>query len=698
VSSGDGTLPCVDDLLRGLDATQREAVTTRATPLAILAGAGSGKTRVLTRRIAFLAREQVVDARHVLALTFTRKAAGELRTRLGRLGVRDAVTAGTFHAVALAQLRRRAEDDGRTPPALLERKARLLVPLVPARGREAGLLAAEIASEIEWAKARLVPPDGYERAVALAARTPPRPAPEISAIYREYERQKKRRGLVDFDDLIWTGADLLERDAEFSAAQRFRFRHFFVDEFQDASPAQFRLLRAWLGDRHDLCVVGDGDQAIYGFAGADPEYLVRFRAHFPVERYPAVDVVRLGSNYRSTPQIVAVAGAVLDGGRRRASVQAGRPDGPLPEVAVYDTDEAEARGVARAAAATHRTDVRWSRIAVLYRINAQSALFEEAFGRAGIPFRVRGGRRFLDRAEVKVALDELRSSARTAPGRTFAEHLADLAQPDENRPDGGRSEELQEHVDAVVRLGKEYLEADGGPGSVDGFLAFLQTALRADDADPAAGRDDAVELLTFHRAKGLEFDTVFVTGLERGLVPISHAKTSETLAEEQRLLYVALSRAERVLHLSYARERAIGARVSSRTPSQWLSRIERAIDALDGKIPTHAGDASARIADARARVGSGAPAPPGKAPVPVADRPLYEALVEWRRNLARASGTPAYVVFHDATLAAIAAARPRSPRALLTVAGVGPVKVERYGDAVLALVGEHTDGSATGRG
>ena len=239
-------------------------------------------------------------------------------------------------------------------PTLLERKVRLLVPLVNVRGREAGLRAAELASEIEWAKARLVRPDGYERAVTLAARTPPRPAAEVAEVYREYERQKRRRGLVDFDDLISGCADVLERDADFAAAQRWRFRHLFVDEFQDASPAQFRLLRAWLGDRSDLCVVGDGDQAIYGFAGADPTFLVRFTAQFPPERFPDVGVVRLGSNYRSTPQVVAAAGAVLGSSRHRAAVRAARPDGPVPTITAYDTDDDEARGVARALRAAHR--------------------------------------------------------------------------------------------------------------------------------------------------------------------------------------------------------------------------------------------------------------------------------------------------------------------------------------------------------
>ncbi len=399
----------MDTLLQGLDPTQRDAVTSRAAPLAILAGAGSGKTRVLTRRIAWQSREQLIDPAHVLAVTFTRKAAGELRARIARLGVRQSVTAGTFHAIALAQLRRRSEEQGRAMPALLERKVRILVPLLPTRGRDAVLQASELASEIEWAKARLVKPDGYEHAVAVAGRTTPRPPAEVAAIFRSYEREKRKRGLVDFDDLISGCADVLDRDHEFAAAQRWRFRHLFVDEFQDASAAQFRLLRAWLGDRSDLCVVGDPDQAIYGFAGADASYLDRFARWFPADQFDDVGTVRLGSNYRSTPQVVAAASAVLGPpGRRRPAVHAAQPDGPLPEFTEYATAEDEARGVARAVRAAESAELRWSRMAILYRVNAQSALFEEALAREGVPFRVRGGGRFLDRPEVKVALDHLR--------------------------------------------------------------------------------------------------------------------------------------------------------------------------------------------------------------------------------------------------------------------------------------------------
>jgi DNA helicase-2/ATP-dependent DNA helicase PcrA len=345
--------------------------------------------------------------------------------------------------------------------------------------------------------------------------------------------------------------------------------------------------------------------------------------------------------------------------------------------------------VARAARDAHATGVRWSRIAVLYRVNAQSAQFEEALARARVPFRVRGGGRFLERPEVQLALDELRTAARTAPGRSFEEHLTDLATEAQEL-----SDERREHADAIVRLGREYLAAEGPPGSVDGFLGFLQAALRNDDG--VGARDEAVELLTFHRAKGLEFDTVFVAGVERGLVPISYAKTTDALDEEQRLLYVALSRAERVLQVSWARRRTVGLRVANRTPGTWLSRVERAVDRLDGREPEPAAGSGARIADARRKVAEGKGASSDRShparDLSSADTPLYDALVEWRRRISKASGAPAYVVFHDATLVAVVEAKPSTRRDLLALAGIGTVKVERYGDDVLALVAAHVAG------
>jgi DNA helicase-2/ATP-dependent DNA helicase PcrA len=470
---------------------------------------------------------------------------------------------------------------------------------------------------------------------------------------------------------VWWCADALERDAEFAAAQRWRYRHFYVDEFQDTSPAQLRLVRTWLGDRADLCVVGDPDQAIYGFAGAESGFLSRFGRTFP-----GGQVVHLRTNYRCAPEIVAAAGALLaDGGSRRPVVQAARPPAGAPTVTEYEDEDAEAREVARAVRDAHTSGRRWSDLAVLYRTNAQSAAFEEALSRADIPFRVRGAGRFLERPEVKAVLADLRRLSTRDHEAPFAAHLQSLV----GDADSDAGEERREHVDALVRLGHEYADTEGPHASVDGFLAYLTATLR----DDVASSDDAVELLTFHRAKGLEFHTVFVTGVERGLVPIVHAETPEQRAEERRLLYVALTRAEEHLRLSLARKRTVGAREVNRQRSPWLAPIEAswrgpAEPAADPKSGISA--TRGKLAEARAT-----PA----ASLSEADTALFTALVEWRKRLARASAVPAYVIFSDATLREIAAARPKSRVQLLDVHGVGPVKVERHGDAVLEIVGQH---------
>jgi DNA helicase-2/ATP-dependent DNA helicase PcrA len=341
---------------------------------------------------------------------------------------------------------------------------------------------------------------------------------------------------------------------------------------------------------------------------------------------------------------------------------------------------------------------------VLYRTNAQSAAFEAAFTAAGIPTRVRGDARFLERPEVRAAIDQLRAAATSSPGATFADHLGDLDDPGSEHD--AADEARREHAAAVARLGREYLAAEGGTGSIDGFLAWVTTALRGDP--PAAG-GDAVELLTFHRAKGLEFHTVFVTGLERGLVPISHADTPPERAEERRLLYVALTRAEQGLHLSWSRRRSLGTRVVGRAPSPWLAPIEasfappgaaaqssRASNAASarGTRPV-SGPARSGLAGARDRLARGTgPRTRTTGDEAEPDRAVLDALVEWRRNLARASSVPAYVIFHDSTLRAVAAEQPTTRAALLEIPGIGPVKAERHGEAVLDLVRRHARGPA----
>ena len=661
------------ELLEGLDPAQRRAVVCDDQPLCILAGAGSGKTRVLTRRVAHRVAAGSADPAHVLVVTFTRKAGGELRRRLRDLGVRADVAAGTFHAIAWAQLRRRHEDRGQRPPVLLERKARLLAPLLPRAG--ASVQPADLAAEIEWAKARMVPPSAYEAEAAVAGRTPPLPAPEMAAVYERYENEKQRKGLVDFEDLLARCAAALEEDKEFAAAQRWRFRHFFVDEFQDVNPAQFRLLQGWLRGRSDLCVVGDPGQAIFSWNGADPALLADFE-----RRFPGASVVRLDRNYRSTPQIVAASAAVLasDGSVRPAPL-AHRGGGVVPVVHRFDTDEHEAKGVARALRRARRPGLAWSHLAVLARTNAQLVLVEQHLRAAGVPCRLSGGS-LLQRPEVKAALADLRRAPAAMP---FASRLTDLAAAAADGDGADQAADRRLVLEALVRLGRDYASVDPAP-SVDGFCAWLGSAMGGDR--PHAG-GDAVELTTFHRAKGLEWPVVFVTGLEQGLVPIGHARTDAAEAEERRLLYVALSRAVDELHCTWAEQRTFGAHRVRREPSPYLAPLQEVLEAM-----AHGPDPAAwrdRIATERARLRAmprhdypGRQAAPGGD----ADARVVDALRSWRSTAARASGVPAYVILHDATLTAVAESRPTTKADLLALPGLGPVKAERYGDTLLAVL------------
>jgi len=605
-----------DPLLSDLDPHQRAAVTEPHTPLAILAPAGSGKTRVLTRRIAFRVREHVADARHVLAVTFTRRAAGELVDRLELLRVDTAVTAGTFHALALAQLRGRAADRGQDPPRVLDRKGRVLAPLLASRGSSGpsiSLAIVDVATEIEWAKARMIPPERYAAAARGSGRRLPRPAHELADLYARYEADKRRHRWLDFDDLLAQCADAIDDDADFAAAQRWRFRHLFVDEFQDATPLQTRLLRSWLGDRCDLCVVGDGAQAIYAFAGADTTPLTDFPRHFSGGR-----TLSLVYNYRSTNRVVEVAEAALGpaSGVERDPPRPVRPAERAVTVAAYDDDGHEAAMVADACWHEFTRGVPWDRIAVLFRTNAQSSLFENAFARRGVPFRVTGAPRFATRPAVRMLLDQLRDAERQHRTSSFADHLADLAADADSERDAESvsppppltgpapeaattttDDDVRTHRDALLRFGREYATANPTTASVAGFISWLDFATRRE-----SGTDRGVDLVTFHRAKGLEWQVVFVTGLERGLVPISWADNPAARAEERRLLHVALGRAEDWVQCSWARERTVHSRRATRQPSPWLAELE-AVIAANPLTPVNR---KARIGDALATLGQAA--------------------------------------------------------------------------------------------
>ncbi len=654
-------------LLRGLNDHQRRAVTSEASPLRILAGAGSGKTRVLTHRIAHRSQEGTLDPRRVLAVTFTRKAAGELRERLGRLGLRDGVHAGTFHAIAYAQLRQRWEERGVTPPELLDRKFTLVSRLIRGRGDRGGRddrsTPLDVIAELEWAAARRITPERYEPEATRARRRPPLPLATVATVYDRFVEEKRRRRLVDFDDILRLAARDLEADPVYAAARRWRFRHLFVDEFQDVNPLQHHLLSQWLGPESDLCIVGDPNQAIYAWNGADARYLVDFDHWFP-----GGSTVLLEDNYRSTPQILAVANGVLRAGANvPIKLRPHRPAGALPTVRSHADDLAEARAVARACRDAHRPGVPWNAQAVLIRTNAQAALLTEAMSAAGVPHRVRGSGRLLEQPEVVDALKTLRLA------NSLDVALADL---DQDASAGERlTEDRAANLAEIVRLGHEYLalEPSGDPLA---FVSWLATTLRDDDS----GGGDAVEIVTFHAAKGLEWSVVHVAGLEEGYVPIHHAETNDDIDEERRLLYVALTRARDELHCSWARRRTFGSRSMNRSPSPWLESIEVTLGVAPTELSRAAGAERAR--SARRKL------PRSSTPASGPERELFESLRAWRREQSRAADVPAFVIFNDATLSAIAEHRPRSRAQLLRVPGIGEVKAQRFGDEILRIVAE----------
>src|SRR4051794_6554662 len=675
-------------LLDGLNDAQREAVTTEAAPLCILAGAGTGKTRVLTRRIAYRCATGSADPRHVLALTFTRKAAGELGTRLRDLGLRDRLAAGTFHALAFAQLRSHWADTRQTAPELLERKLPVLARAV--RGMSfKGFQLVDVIGEIEWAKARLVSPARYPEEAARAGRRGPLAPDQIAQIYERYEAEKRSQRKIDFDDLLWQCTAAIERDADFGAAQRWQFRHLFVDEFQDVNPLQLRLLAAWRGDRADLCVVGDPNQAIYTWNGADPRYLGEFDRWFP-----GGSTVPLSTNYRSSPQVLATANRLLDcGGLKGVRLAATRPDGPVPSVDSYADARTEARAIARAVLDRHGPGSAWSHQAVLVRTNAQTLLVAEACKQVNVPVRLRGQTPYLELPEVKDALRALqRRRGPLAEGLAALEmalhpeaELGDVAEGEDDLSDAelARLRNLEE----LLRLSGEYTAEDRAPTAA-GFVAWLAATVGAEDRDD---RSDAVDVMTFHAAKGLEWPIVHVAGVEKGLVPITHAKTGEALDEERRLLYVALTRAERELRISWAQERTFGTRTANRRPSPYLDDLQPLLDALEAGVAP--ADAGARLPEVRqaVRAARGSRSgPTGRDSLTAeADIAVFEDLKRWRAGRAKAANVPAYVVFDDKTLAALASSRPADPPALLDVPGIGPVKAERFGAEVLEIVGRH---------
>ncbi|MFI8424827.1 ATP-dependent DNA helicase UvrD2 [Streptomyces sp. NPDC085479] len=711
-----------DAVLDGLDPEQREVATALHGPVCVLAGAGTGKTRAITHRIAYGVRAGVLQPASVLAVTFTNRAAGEMRGRLRQLGA-GGVQARTFHSAALRQLQFFwPKAIGGPLPRLVERKVQLVAEAAArCRVRLDRNELRDVTAEIEWAKVTQTVPADYPAAVARTRRDAPRDPAEIGQLYAMYEQLKGERSVIDFEDVLLLTVGILQDRLDIAEQIRRQYQHFVVDEYQDVSPLQQRLLELWLGERDSLCVVGDAGQTIYSFTGATPDHLLDFRV-----RHPHATVVKLVRDYRSTPQVVHLANGLLDQARGRAAehrleLVSQRERGPEPVYTEYGDEPAEAEGTARRIRDLIAAGVPAGEIAVLYRINAQSEVYEQALADAGVPYQLRGAERFFERQEVREAGAALRGAARFGANDALLDGADDL--PAQVRavlsghgwssrpPTGsGAVRDRWESLAALARLADDFAAARPG-ATLSDLVAELDERAAAQHAPTVQG----VTLASLHAAKGLEWDAVFLVGLTDGMLPITYAKTDEQIEEERRLLYVGVTRARVHLTLSWALSRSPGGR-PSRVPSRFLKGLRPG----SGSRGTGHGAAGGGIErGGSGRAGEGARRRP-RGPVRCRvcgttlteagamkllrcedcpsdmDEGLYERLWAWRDERARALGQPAYCVFTEKTLMAIAERVPSSGGELAMIAGVGARKLDRFGADVLAICAGEEGVTGTG--
>ena len=657
-----------EELLNALDPDQRAVATQVAGPLAVLAGAGTGKTRAITYRIAYGAAVGAFDPSNVLAVTFTQRAAFEMRHRLAQLGVPKA-QARTFHSAALRQLRHFWPTVVGGPlPDVIPHKASL----VAASAARLGITidrtnVRDIAAEVEWAKVSMVDAAHYASRVARLRRDVPAglDAGDMARLLDVYEDAKNERGVIDFEDILIYLCGMLQERADVASIVRKQYRSFVVDEFQDVNLLQARLLDLWLGGRHDVCVVGDVAQTIYSFTGASPDYLTGFG-----RKHPGARIVELTRDYRSTPQIVSLANDVLARSSQREGtvrLSSQRDGGAQVTYRTYDDDRAEAEGVAASIADLIDAGMAPHSIAVLMRTNGQSQAFEEALGARGIPVAVAGGKPFFARDDVRTAISRLRAAAAAATdeggvGEIVRDVLSGVGWAPE-APSGQAGSERWSNMNAIVGWAD-----DSQAQTLPAFVAELDERVAYQVEPDKAG----VELATIHAAKGLEWDAVFLVGVAEGLLPISYAKTAAAREEERRLLYVAITRARDLLTVSWARSRGADGRGKRKR-----SRL------LDGIWPE---EARVGAPKKKARASTRALNQAFEEEASPQAIELFGRLKAWRLEVSRQAGVPPFAVFTDQTLRDIAQAMPKNTTQLRVIRGIGDVKVQRFAAPVLALV------------
>ncbi len=686
---------CADDILRGLDPEQHVVAATPTGPMCVLAGAGTGKTRAITHRIAYGVWSGAYQPHQLLAVTFTARAAGEMRTRLRALGV-PGVQARTFHAAALRQLQFFwPQAVGGAPPEVVAQKA-------PAVAEAAGRLRLrldrpalrDLAAEIEWAKVNLISPQGYPEVVQ--GRRQGVAGLDLTAVSRlmsTYEDVKGERHVIDFEDVLLLIVGILDAHPRIAASVRDQYRYFVVDEYQDVNPVQQQLLELWAGGRQEICVVGDPAQTIYSFTGASPKHLLEFP-----QRHPETTVVHLVRNYRSTPQVVQLANRVLGpGARAGVELRSQQEAGPPPRLTAYPDDEAEAAGTAELIRQQLQAGTPARQIAVLFRTNAQSEAIESALAARDVPYLVRGGERFFSRTEVRQAIVLLRGASRGDTGnRPLGQAVRDVlggAGWSPQPPTAGAATRARwESLEALAHLADDVAAVEP-EARIPTFVAELDRRASEQHAPSVEG----VTLASLHAAKGLEWDVVHIIGCSEGLLPVSMAEGADRIEEERRLLYVGLTRARRELVLSWAAARGSGGR-GNRKPSRFLQPAAQLLGLAttpQSNPTTRRGRAPRRPKTCRScgvilasaaerKVGRCSDCPP------TYDEATFERLRDWRLEVSRQQGVPAFVVFTDATLTAIAESTPADTAALAQIVGVGPRKLDLYGAEVLAILAGQT--------
>ncbi|NBU31906.1 MAG: ATP-dependent helicase [Actinobacteria bacterium] len=557
--------------LSPLDSQQRLAAECVSGPVVILAGAGTGKTLTITNRLAHAISSAVVDASQTLTVTFTNRAAGELRSRLNNLGIGSAQVR-TFHSAALRQLRF-------FYPQVFTNQMPTLVPAKIQYVKKAAELChtdsdpdalRDLAGEIEWAKVNLISPDSYrQQATELNRKVGHGFSPDqVAQVYETYLQVLDDSMCMDFEDVLLTTTAILANYPELAAQVRSQYRYFTVDEFQDVSPVQFELLSLWLGNRDDICVVGDPAQTIYEFTGASAQYLENFKEHFP-----RATTFELTQSYRSSPEIISVANQALSA-MPKQNLQLSTKLPPAKQVAIdaFTDDQTEATQIALSIKTLIASGLAPKNIAIIYRMNNQSETFETALSNADIPFTIRGSSRYFERPEIKSAILHLRASLQTEVDRELNYQVRDVVSAlgwAPKAPEAGQAAQATwESLNTLVTLADEFAQ-DRPDALLPEFIALLDQRNEYDH-DPVA---NAVTLAPIHAVKGLEWEAVFVAGLSEGLVPISYATTPELIDQERRLFYVAITRAKTHLQLSWAKSRSQYV-AAHRVPSRFLLDLE----------------------------------------------------------------------------------------------------------------------------